>query len=255
LHYDVDPESQRHFPMPGGKHGGIMGLYFAFMDCDAGSWGEVYVRRNDTCVPVPSSKRQRVGEHYDTKAQCEEGAEPSEDVDAVQESQALAADSVAEPNLTKGEMNLLWRDCGGSSKLVSFTAVTPSTLKIGSKTRIQASGQLSRDVTAANVTIKFASGAAGLVLASYDDEACSKGHGVWTLEDQIHVQWQPLGCPLAPGDFSGEMDVWVSPLIPTSLAHTTLTFVAHNSEDEEIYCLELVTTLGDSPNGLGEIMV
>merc|ERR1712139_294013 len=77
-HYDVDPKSQRHFPMPGGKHGGIMALFFSVMDCDAGAWGEVYVRRNDTCVPVPSSKRQRIGEHFDTIAQCEEGASPSE---------------------------------------------------------------------------------------------------------------------------------------------------------------------------------
>merc|ERR1711865_1190876 len=129
-------------------------------------------------------------------------------------------------------------DCGGSSKLVNFTAVTPSKLQIGQKTRIQASGQLSRDVTAANITMRFASGFVGLTLASFDDEACSESHGAWTLLDQIHLQWKPLGCPLAPGDFSGEFDVWVSPLIPTSIAETTLTLVAH-SGDKEIYCLEM----------------
>jgi hypothetical protein len=253
--YDVDPESQAFYPMPGGKHGGIMALFFAMIDCDEGSWGEIYVRRNDTCVPVPSSKRQRVGEHFDTKAQCEEGAEPSEDVEAVQESQAFVADSsVAVPDPSLGKMNLQWRDCGLSSKLVNFTALTPSKLHIGRKNRIQASGQLSRTITAANLTLKMASGIAGLTLASFDAEACSESHGVWTLVDQIHIQWQPLGCPLAPGDFSGEFDIYVSPLIPTAIAHTTTTLVAHDG-DEELYCLEVVTTTGDSPFGLTEIMV
>jgi hypothetical protein len=253
-HYDVDPESQRHFPLPGGKHGGIMALFFAFMDCDAGSFGDVYVKRNDTCVPVPHQKKDRVGEYFDTKALCEGGAEPSEEVEVVPESQELVADSVAEPESSLGKMNLYWRDCGGSKKLVNFTAVTPDTFKIGVKNKIQFSGQLSRDITAANHTVVFASGIAGQEWARIEGEACSESHDAWTLEHLIHVQWQPLGCPLAPGDFSGEIDMFFSPLFPTALGHTTTTLVAHH-EGEELYCLELVTTLGDSPNGLTEIVV
>lgn len=160
--------------------------------------------------------------------------------------------SVAEAEL--GKMNLRWRDCGASSKSVNFTAVTPSELHIGRKTHIKATGQLSRDVSAANLTVKMASGFAGLTLASFDGEVCSESHGAWTLEHLIHLEWKPLGCPLAPGDFSGELDIWVSPVIPTSFAHTTTTLVAHD-EGEEIYCLEIVTTTGDIPNGLAEIMV
>jgi len=252
-YYDVDPQSQRHFPMPGGKHGGIMALFFSWMDCDAGTWGESYVRRSGTCVPVPHSKAKflRVGKHYDTKAQCEEGAEPSEEVDAVQEPQALTSDSAPEPEpeSTFGGMNLLWRDCGSSGKWVNFTGLTPSKLHLGRKNRIHASGQLSRDITSANLTVKFTSGALGLKLASFDDEVCSESHGVWTLAGQIHLEWQPLGCPLAPGNFSGELDVYVSPLVPELYAHTTTTLIAHMG-DEEIYCLEVVTTDGDSPNDL-----
>merc|ERR1712072_336507 len=116
-HYDVDPKSQRHFPMPGGKHGGIMALFFSMMDCDEGTWGEIYVRRNDTCVPVPRMKASRVGEHFATKAQCEKG-EPSEEVDAVQESQELVVATTPEPS--NGKMKLLWHDCGLNSKLVDF---------------------------------------------------------------------------------------------------------------------------------------
>lgn len=237
--YDVDPKSQRHFPFPGGKHGGIMALFFAFMDCDAGTWGEVYVRRNDTCVPVPQKKSDRVGPTFATLADCEEGTKFSE-VDAPQESQEVVAASIAEEPMS-GKINLLWRDCGSSGKAVNFTAVTPATMKIGKKSKIQYSGQLSRDITAANMTVKLASGLAGLTLANFDGDVCSEKHGVWTLDDQIHLQWKPLGCPLAPGVFSGEFDFWVSPLIPVAIAHTTSTLVAH-SEGEELFCLEIVTT-------------
>lgn len=50
--YDVDGKSTRYAPVPGGKHGGVMGLYFAQMDCDPGTFDEVYVCRQDTCVPT-----------------------------------------------------------------------------------------------------------------------------------------------------------------------------------------------------------
>lgn len=50
--YDVDPESTATLPFPGGKHGGVMDLGFAMMDCDPGTFGEIYVCRQNTCVPT-----------------------------------------------------------------------------------------------------------------------------------------------------------------------------------------------------------
>jgi len=157
-----------------------------------------------------------------------------------------------EPDL--GKMKLLWHDCGLNSKLVDFTAVTPSELHMGRKTRIQASGQLSRAVTTTNVTVKMAAGIAGLALMAFDVDGCSENHTEHTLVDQIHLTMKPLGCPLTPGAFSSEIDIWVSPIIPKFIAHTTTTVVAHDG-DEELFCLELVTTTGDSPWELPEIVV
>jgi len=240
-HYDVDPASQRHFPMPGGKHGGIMALFFAFMNCDEGSWGEVYVRRNDTCIPVPSMKKGRIGPYWETVSQCEEGADFVETTEADLDTfnAVVVDDRVEQPQF--GKMHLHWRDCGGGSKAVTFTQVTPSDLHIGRKTRIKTTGQLSRAVSSANLTMKTASGIVGLTLADIDGDVCSESHGVWTLVGQIHLEWKPLGCPLAPGDFSGELDVWVSPLIPKAFGQTTTTLFAHDN-GEELYCLEIVTT-------------
>merc|ERR1711881_339762 len=48
-YYDVDVSSTRYDPVPMGKHGGVMGLYFAQMECDPGTFDEVYVCRDSAC--------------------------------------------------------------------------------------------------------------------------------------------------------------------------------------------------------------
>jgi len=179
-------------------------------------------------------------------------------VEAVEESQALVAAPAAEdpeaPELF-GNMNLLWHDCGGSNKAVDFTGLTPSKLHMGRKTKIHSQGQLSRAVTTANITVKMAAGIAGLALMNFDVDGCSEKYKEHTLVDQIGLTLKPLGCPLAPGDFSGEIDIWVSPILPKFISHTTTTVVAHDG-DEEIFCLEVVTSTSDeSPWELPEIMV
>merc|ERR1711964_387045 len=50
--YDVDVNSKRNFPFPGGHHGGVMGLFFFNMVCDPGSHKTPYVCREDTCIPA-----------------------------------------------------------------------------------------------------------------------------------------------------------------------------------------------------------
>lgn len=50
--YDVDESSHRNFPFPGGKHGGIMGLYFVMMDCDDDAWEYQYACAENQCVKV-----------------------------------------------------------------------------------------------------------------------------------------------------------------------------------------------------------
>jgi len=67
--YDVDPQSTRSLPFPGGKHGGVMGLYFAMMDCDAGLSSEEFVCRENQCVLVPSRGKYR---GPNSRSRCEE---------------------------------------------------------------------------------------------------------------------------------------------------------------------------------------
>lgn len=69
--YDVDAKSTRNFPLPEGKHGGIMGLYFSTMDCDAGTYGEIYICRDGGCNPTYDGKQQKGETTWATLEECQ----------------------------------------------------------------------------------------------------------------------------------------------------------------------------------------
>jgi hypothetical protein len=69
-YYDVDANSTRNTPIPNGKHGGVMGLYFGQIDCDEGTFGEVYVCRQATCVPTYTENLQTTETRYQNADDC-----------------------------------------------------------------------------------------------------------------------------------------------------------------------------------------
>merc|ERR1712063_193149 len=75
--YNVNSSSK--FGMfPNGKHGGVMGLFFAYMQCDPGTFSEMYVCRQKTCVAAYDDDwKARVGhrdisKHYSTVEECQQ---------------------------------------------------------------------------------------------------------------------------------------------------------------------------------------
>merc|ERR1711953_1442630 len=68
-YYDVDPNSKRNAPFPGGKHGGIMALFFGAMHCDPGTYGEKYVCRQGQCIGV--KKKLKGKKTYADYGSCE----------------------------------------------------------------------------------------------------------------------------------------------------------------------------------------
>jgi len=240
-HYDVDSKSTRYFPGPGGKHGGIMGLFFSVIDCDEGTWNEVYVRRNDTCVAAPRSKSDRIGTFFNDRASCAAQTNPQSPV-------ALQIEPVSEADVAplsvevgSGVVDLVWRDCGTSAKLGNITGVTPATITIGGNAQLQASGVLSRDVEAATFHLKMSSGLAGLTLLDFDGDACGTKIGKWTLADQIHLTWLPMKCPVKAGDFAASLNLFVDPAVPRAVAHTTTTIMVYDQDGAEVACAEVVT--------------
>lgn len=63
--YDVDPKSMAHYPMPGGKHGGIMTLFFYSMDCDPGTYTTSWACRDNQCIEALTAKGE-----FETEAAC-----------------------------------------------------------------------------------------------------------------------------------------------------------------------------------------
>jgi len=239
-YYDVDPKSTKYYPAPGGKHGGIMALHFAVVACDEGTWGEVYVQRNNTCIGTPRSKSDRVGTFYNDRASCEAQTDPQ--TPTVPRIAPLEQEQ-AKPDVevTGGKVDLIWRDCGSPSKLANITKVTPDSMGIGLYNNLEASGILSRDVERANFSLKMSSGGFGITLLDFGGDACNGKVGEWTLAKQIHLSWLPMSCPVKAGEFTTSLRLFVDPAVPVSIAHTTTTILVHDQDGAEIACAEVVT--------------
>jgi len=54
--YDVEVNSNRTYPLPGGKHGGVMALFFFSMDCDDDTYPTKWVCLDNQCVESGSPK-------------------------------------------------------------------------------------------------------------------------------------------------------------------------------------------------------
>jgi hypothetical protein len=66
--YDVDEASNLEAPFPGGKHGGVMGLFFYMMDCDEGTTSAEYACRQGACIATSPDHSD-----YKTLAECKTG--------------------------------------------------------------------------------------------------------------------------------------------------------------------------------------
>lgn len=72
--YDVGPE----VTWTGGKHGGVMGLFFAYMECDPGTFSEIYLCRQKACIPsYDDTWKARlwhgdVSQHFATIEECQQ---------------------------------------------------------------------------------------------------------------------------------------------------------------------------------------
>merc|ERR1712046_469777 len=94
--YDVDKASRRNFPMPGGKHGGVMAMFFTWAECYDDTWKEKYVCRQGKCFGVPAQKTW-LFRKYDSRASCEQkcGTEDSGLPEEVQDEVLDSPDAAA----------------------------------------------------------------------------------------------------------------------------------------------------------------
>jgi len=106
---------------------------------------------------------------------------------------------------------------------------------LGFYNNIASSGVLPQDVESATFTLKMSSGGFGLTLMELEGDACGKKVGKWTLEDQIHLTWHPMNCPMKAGEFTEKMTLFVDPAVPVSIAHTTTTVLLHDQDGSRFH--------------------
>jgi len=241
--YDVDPKSQRNAPFPGGKHGGIMALFFAAMHCDPGTYGERYVCTQGQCIGV----KKHLGpftKTYDDIGSCESacGSENPAETYAVASTAAdldpTPATKVASPQI--GTVAVEWKDCSDTDAHLKLTSLTPNTIKLSGKTSIVGSGILSKNVTAGNVTLKMASGLLGFTFFDFSGDLCGKKHE-YSLLGQMQITWDGWSCPMQAGNVSASVELDVGFEIPPIAASTTTTVVAVDTAGDQIFCMEVVT--------------
>merc|ERR1712194_375222 len=115
-------------------------------------------------------------------------------------------------------------------------------MKLGGYNDIKVFGDLSQDIEAADFTLKMSSGSFGLTLLDFSGDACGKKVSKWTIEDQVHLSWFPLKCPMRAADgFAAHLRLFVDPVVPVSIAHTTTTLVVRSKDGAQIGCAEFVT--------------
>merc|ERR1712242_130926 len=86
------------------------------MDCDPGTWGEVYVCRNDKCVGVPKSKTNPTWKRFKDIESCSAKCGSSKEKTVFP---AIKAEPTVEEQLNPspvGKVNVNWRDCGSDDR-------------------------------------------------------------------------------------------------------------------------------------------
>lgn len=242
--YDVDPTSTKYLPLPGGKHGGVMALFFSAIHCDPGTWREEYVCRENTCVGVRKKlnplerKWKTIG---DCMRKCGGNATsvqlappmPAPDIEAKTAPAPVSVEGI-------GRVQVKWRDCADGNALANIDHYTPSSFPLHGTTKLGGSAVLPKDIQGGNFTLKLMAGVLGLTLVDMSGDICEKKSAV-TMLGLMHIAWDGMDCPVKAGNQSVSVSLTLSALIPRLIAETTTTVVATSSTGDLIFCTEVVT--------------
>jgi len=131
-----------------------------------------------------------------------------------------------------------WRDCGSGhhADVVSFS---PKRMLVGGKNTLKTSANFAQPIDRLNFTLKMTSGALGLTFFDFSGDACQASEMQKSFENQLHLTYKGMNCPVTSGKHNVNLELYIDPLIPKTSAHSTTTLLLHNLEGEEIMCIEV----------------
>jgi len=234
-----------------------MALFFSNMACDPGTWGEVYVCRDNTCVGVPRSKTNPLWRRYDDiescSAKCGSSAlEAPEEVEstppiAVERGVALDAPRVdeeeqdGEKESPFGAVYVVARDCGSDDAWFRVRGISPQKY-LGGSTGMSLFVTADRDVEGGEFILKTSSGALGLTAFDFSGDLCKASEEKQSDANHMRLIWLGMPCPVFAGNASILFDLYVDPVaVPKEMAHSTTTIVGFSNTGEEILCAEVIT--------------
>jgi len=256
--YDVDPSSTTYAPFPGGKHGGIMALFFSVIHCDPGTWNERYVCRNRQCIGVGKRKHLDKSEpQWNTIEDCSKACS-SESPNFMQRPIAMYEDKdfVAPPPAQVsstaqdfGKIYISSRNCAHGQFLAPVKPVGSPSFRLFGKHKIEATFVSPIDVDGGEIIFKTDAGIAGLTLVDMTTDACASKQ-TRTLFGLLTFGWNGATCPIAAGtNVTISANIEISSAIPLVAAETTTTVVWMTSKGETLLCYEVEST-GKSDNFL-----
>lgn len=132
-----------------------------------------------------------------------------------------------------------WRDCGSGNQVAEVISFSPKKMLVGGKNALKTTAKFAQQIDGANFTVKMTSGALGLTFFDFSGDACQASEMQKSFENQMHLTWKGINCPLVPGKHDVNLELYVDPLIPKIAAHSTTTLLLHSVEGEEILCMEV----------------
>lgn len=143
----------------------------------------------------------------------------------------------AESFVQGGTLSLKWKDCGDASTKGKVTGLAPTSLTLGTKTRVTGAGSVTEDVSAGKIAISMK---ASIISKTYSGDVCKAQ--TFTLPLGVgSITYDGVKCPLAAGAVSVPVDILLSSALPSSLAKADITISATSTSGDKLLCMAITT--------------
>jgi len=142
-----------------------------------------------------------------------------------------------------GSLQLSYKDCGDASTHAKITGLTPSTATIGRKATITGTGELDEDITDGTFSMKVGFSKGVPLLECSGDASAGKKCSFPFLSGSLKFEGVNFSIKAGPQDIN--VDLYLSPFLPSGLIKTTTEVTAVSKSGEKIFCMKVITGSSD----------
>merc|ERR1711881_243810 len=162
-------------------------------------------------------------------------------------SSALCWMGASSEEVEGGTLELSYKDCGDTSTHATITGLTPSTATIGRKVTITGTGDLDEDIADGTFSMQVAFSKGVSLLDCAGDASVGKKCNFPFFSGSL--AFEGVNFPIKAGPQDINVDLYLSPLLPSGLIKTTTEVTAVSKSGEKIFCMKVITGSSDQ-NGV-----